>query len=75
MINSALDRIQFKGLTVKEDETATEDLEMLIEETELKLDADDVHKAAMVCGERPSSSHSASQNASTSDASAALRGR
>src|SRR5574341_2679365 len=51
VINSALDRVALKGLAAANDEAATNELETLIDDTELKLDADDVHKAALVTGE------------------------
>lgn len=51
VIDSELDRLALKQLVVADDEEATEMLADLFEETELVLDADDVHKSALVIGE------------------------
>ncbi len=51
VVNSSLERINLKKLDVANDDAATAALATLFEDTELAIDADDVHKAALVCGE------------------------
>jgi hypothetical protein len=51
VVNSALDRIDLQSVIVENDDTATQELADLFEETELDLDADDVHKAMLAIGE------------------------
>ena len=51
VIDSELERIRLKEFTVAKQEQLTQTLNDLFVDTELKLDADDVHKAALVCGE------------------------
>lgn len=51
VIDCAADRIALKELGVSSDKGSTKRLNELFDSTDLDLDADDVHKAAMVCGE------------------------
>lgn len=51
VINAAADRLNLTGLAVEGDDAATEALERLFADTNLGLDSDDVHLAALVCGE------------------------
>lgn len=51
VIDSALDRINLARFTVADNEAATAQLNDLWERTEMALDDDDVHTAALVCGE------------------------
>ena len=55
VINSVYDRLELERFVVHgrdaEDEAATRRLNELFKETELDLDADDIHLASLVCGE------------------------
>lgn len=51
VVDSALERIQFREYTVSDNETAEEKLRAVSDANELTLVADDVHMAALVCGE------------------------
>lgn len=51
VVDSVLDRVNLNQLSVMKDEARTTLLSDMTAETELALDAEDVHKAALVCGE------------------------
>jgi hypothetical protein len=51
VVDSVTERIDLKGFTIEGDETATEAVERLWLRTEMNLDSDDAHKAAIVTGE------------------------
>lgn len=51
VIDSVADRITLDGFTIADDESAQQQLSEAWEELELALEADDTHKAALVCGE------------------------
>lgn len=51
VINAAADRISLSEFSVKGNKKATDRLNELFDLTDLDLDADDLHKAAMVCSE------------------------
>lgn len=50
VVDAAVDRIEFDGFN-SEDEAAKRELDHLVDDLKLKLDADDVHLAALVTGE------------------------
>lgn len=51
VIDAAMDRINLTGFQVVDNEAATEALNDAFAQTELNLDSDDAHLAALVCGE------------------------
>jgi len=51
VIDSEIERIELREITVSKNETATSRLAELMESTGLGLDAEDIHKASLVCGE------------------------
>lgn len=51
VVNSVFDRVQLEQVVVNENDAATALLEELLFRNELLLEADDVHLAALVCGE------------------------
>lgn len=51
VVDSVLDRLSLTGFDVAEDKQTTGHLRDLMEETELELDDETVHQAALVCGE------------------------
>ena len=51
VVDSVLDRVQLTGFTVANNEALTKQLNALFLSTELNLDADDAHLAALVTGE------------------------
>ena len=51
VVDSVLDRVTLEGFTVSNDEAATAQLAVIVTDNELLLEADDVHKAALVIGE------------------------
>jgi hypothetical protein len=51
VVDSTMDRINLSGFVISEDKPATELLNDLFNESELILDADDAHLAALVTGE------------------------
>lgn len=51
VVDSVLDRVQLKQFEVAQAAALTTRLSELLTDTELLLDAEDVHKAALVCGE------------------------
>ncbi len=51
VVDAALDRVNLRNLDVTDNDQATETLGDLWQETGLDLDEEDVHRAALVCGE------------------------
>lgn len=51
IVNTVLDRLVLKRFVVSDDEEATTRLNLLWSVTGMKLDDDEAHKAALVCGE------------------------
>lgn len=51
VIDSTLERIQFRQFSVGDDNATEERLNAISEGNELRLESDDVHLAALVCGE------------------------
>lgn len=51
VVDSVMDRLNLSGFTVTGDETAQKRLNELFLSTELSLDSDDAHLAALVCGD------------------------
>lgn len=51
VVDSVLDRIQFRQYTVTDNEDAQDRLNQIVETNELELESDDVHLAALVTGE------------------------
>lgn len=51
VVNSVLERIQLQRVTVADDEAATKRMADLLNASELTLESDDAHLAALVCGE------------------------
>lgn len=51
VVDAAIERLQLTGFTVSENEEAEALLNSLFVTTELNLDSDDAHLAALVCGE------------------------
>jgi hypothetical protein len=51
VVDSQLDRINLEQLSVSNDQAASDRMADIMAETELQLDADDAHRAALVCGE------------------------
>ena len=51
IVNATLDRVQLEHLAVDGNPTATELLAGILADTDLDLDADDIHLATLVCGE------------------------
>jgi len=51
VVDAELDRIHLNEFTVANNTAASDVLNTAFEDTELNLDAEDVHKAALVCGE------------------------
>ena len=51
VIDATMDRINLSGFQVADNEAATEALNQAFQATELNLDSDDAHLAALVCGE------------------------
>jgi len=51
IVDSAMDRLDLKRFVVNGDKEAEEVLNRLWRQTELSLDSDDAHEAALVCGE------------------------
>lgn len=51
VVNAAVDRLNLTGLVVSEQKATTEQLAALFASTDLGLDSDDVHLAALVCSE------------------------
>lgn len=51
VVDSALDRLRLKSFVVSENEPLTEALNQLWQQTEMNLDNQDAHLAALVCGE------------------------
>jgi hypothetical protein len=51
VVDSVLDRLSLQGITIADDESRSEALAELLDASELPLEADDVHLAAMVTGE------------------------
>jgi hypothetical protein len=51
VVDAVVDRIQLRRITVAENEAATKRLDILLDASDLTVEADDVHMAAVVCGE------------------------
>jgi len=51
VVDATMDRINLSGFSVSGDEAVTEQLNGLFQSTELNLDSDDAHLAALVCGD------------------------
>jgi hypothetical protein len=51
VIDATMDRINLRGFQVADNEVATEALNAAFQATELNLDSDEAHLAALVCGE------------------------
>lgn len=51
VVDACLDRIELREWTVSDDDEATDALNELYDQTELNLDDESIHTAALVCGE------------------------